>query len=92
MSKVPKKEKKRQKEKDEHVLTPGGWRPKSKVHQVEPGQHVAEVEGHLRILDTATGKIIKDLGEVPEVAASEPTKRNSWSHTRTGKRKQTKKK
>jgi hypothetical protein len=60
------KEKGKQTEKDELVLTPGGWRPKSKVHHVGPGQHVDVEDGRLKIIDTATGKIIEDLGEIQE--------------------------
>lgn len=57
---------------DEIILTPGGWRPKSKVHLVEPGQHVEVQENVLKIIKTDTGdviktnvgKVIKDLDEV----------------------------
>ncbi len=52
--------------KDELVLTPGGWRPKSKVFKVEPGHHVEVQEGRLRVIHTAAGKVIADLGEVPK--------------------------
>jgi hypothetical protein len=47
---------------DELVLTPGGWRPKSKVHQLAPGQHISGKDGRLRIIETATGRVVKDLG------------------------------
>ena len=47
---------------EELVLTPGGWRPKSKVHFVEPGQHVSGEGGKLAIVQSATGKTVKDLG------------------------------
>lgn len=60
------KEKGKQIEKDELVLTPEGWRPKSKVHHIEPGQHVEVEGGRLKIIDTTTGKIIEDLGEISE--------------------------
>lgn len=46
------------------VLTPGGWRSKSKVHKVEPGQHVEVKEGRLKVIESATGKIVADLGVV----------------------------
>ncbi len=49
---------------EELVLTPGGWRPKSKVHFVPPGHHVSGKGGKLTIVDTATGKILKDLGPI----------------------------
>ena len=55
------------------VLTPGGWRPKSEVHQIEPGQHIDAGGGRLKIVDTATGTIIKDLGEVTEAASEAKT-------------------
>ncbi len=51
------------------VLTPGGWRPRSTVIQVEPGQHVAVQEGRIRVIETATGKVIADLGPMPETKA-----------------------
>jgi len=45
------------------VLTPGGMRPRSLVHKLEPGQHVSTKGGRVRIIETATGNVIKDLGE-----------------------------
>jgi hypothetical protein len=59
------------KRKDKHtretnlVLTPGGWRPKSKVFKVEPGHHVEVQEGRLKVIHTATGRIIADVGPGP---------------------------
>jgi hypothetical protein len=47
---------------DELVLTPGGWRPRSKVIHLAPGQHISGKGGRLRIIETATGRVIKDLG------------------------------
>lgn len=47
---------------EEKVLTPGGWRPKSKVHILEDGQHISGKGGRLQIIETATGKVVKDLG------------------------------
>jgi hypothetical protein len=38
---------------NELVLTPGGWRLKSKTFKLEPGQHVAVQEGKLRVIRTA---------------------------------------
>jgi len=52
--------------KAELVLTPGGWRSKSKVYGVEPGQHVAVENGGLKVIQTETGKVIADLGTVGE--------------------------
>ncbi len=51
---------------EEWVLTPGGWRPKSKVRHVPPGCHVSAEGGRLRIIRTATGEVVEDLGEVSE--------------------------
>jgi hypothetical protein len=33
---------------DPLVMTPGGWRPKSKVHFVEPGHHISGKDGRLQ--------------------------------------------
>ena len=48
------------------VLTPGGWRLKSKVFKVEPGHHVEVQDGRLRVINTATGEIVADLAAVPK--------------------------
>ena len=45
------------------VLTPGGGRPRSLVHTLEPGHHVSLKDGRVRIIETATGKVVEDLGE-----------------------------
>ena len=45
------------------VLTPGGMRPRKLVHLLEPGQHVSLKGGRIRIIETATGKVVKDLGD-----------------------------
>ncbi|MDD5723565.1 MAG: hypothetical protein PHY29_07475 [Syntrophales bacterium] len=91
MSKISKKKKEQQEGKDERVLTPGGWRPKSKVRHIAPGQRIDVVEGRLKIVDTATGKVIEDLGEIPEVASG-PEKRDSGTDRRGEEQKQTRKK
>ena len=54
---------------EELVLTPGGWRPKSRVHKVEPGQHVEVRDGRLKVIESATGKIVVDLGVVGKEVA-----------------------
>lgn len=51
-------------EREEYVLTPGGWRPRSKVHFVGPSHHVSGEGGRLKIIQTETGKEVKDLGEI----------------------------
>lgn len=57
------------------VLTPGGPRPRSLVHRLEPGQHVSTKDGRVRIIKTATGEVVKDLGEAgtPGTTDSAPT-------------------
>jgi len=67
-------------EKKDLVLTPGGWRPKSKTFKVEPGHHVEVQDGRLKVIHTATGKVVADLGEVPKqvvgkVEAGRPMKK-----------------
>jgi len=49
-------------DKTDLVLTPGGWRPKSKVHLLKPGEHVSGKGGKLQIIHTETGKIVKTVG------------------------------
>ena len=49
---------------DELVLTPGGWRLKSKTFKLEPGHHVAVQDGTLRVIRTATGEVVADLGPI----------------------------
>lgn len=53
---------KQRSDEEEKVLTPGGWRPKSNVHILQEGQHISGKGGRLRIIETATGKVVKDLG------------------------------
>jgi hypothetical protein len=55
---------------NELVLTPGGWRLKSKTFKLEPGQHVAVQEGKLRVIRTATGEVVADLGPVRKGTAA----------------------
>lgn len=53
------------------VLTPGGARPRSLVHTLQPGEHVSLKDGYVRIIETATGEVVKDLGEVAAHADGE---------------------
>src|SRR5271163_4459477 len=53
------------------VLTPGGRRPRSRVHQLEPGQHVSLKGGRMRIIETASGTVVKDLGEAGKPGKNE---------------------
>jgi hypothetical protein len=48
----------------ELVLTPGGWRPREKVHQLKKGHHVSGKGGLLRIIETKTGRVVEDLGPI----------------------------
>ena len=48
------------------VLTPGGWRPQSKVHRLEPGHAVSMAGGRLKIVHAESGRVIKELGVVPK--------------------------
>ena len=45
------------------VLTPGGMRPRELVHELLEGQHISTEGGRVRIIETATGNVVKDLGE-----------------------------
>ena len=92
MGKVSPRRKGKRTEKDELVLTPGGWRPASTVHRVKPGQHIDASGGRLKIVDTASGKVIEDLGEIPEAESARPKKRRSGTGTPGKKKKQAKKK
>jgi hypothetical protein len=67
-----------------NVLTPGGWRPKSKVFRVEPGHHIDAEGGRLRVIHTATGKVVRDFGEIPK---PESTKKTDTSTPRSRKKK-----
>ena len=57
------------------VLTPGGPRPRSRVYRLQPGEHVSTKGGRVRIIKTATGEVVKDLGEAgtPGTGESAPT-------------------
>jgi len=45
------------------VLTPGGFRPKSEVHLIEPSHALDQASGHTRKLDPA-GKVVADFGVI----------------------------
>jgi hypothetical protein len=54
------------------VLTPGGWRPASKVGRVAAGEHL-EVSGErLNKVSDATGKVIQDFGAIERKAGTQP--------------------
>lgn len=91
MGKIPVKRRGKRTDKDELVLTPGGWRPKSKVHHVPPGYHIDGAGGRLKIIETATGKVIEDLGEIPEEKPVKARKPRSGSGSGRKKTEQAKK-
>jgi hypothetical protein len=70
---------------EELVLTPGGWRPKAKVHFVEPGQQVSGKGGRLAIVHSATGKLIKDLGAYPKADKETATEAAKAKVKRSGR-------
>jgi hypothetical protein len=51
-------------EDDELIITPGGLRPKSQVHLIEPGYHVSGKGGRLSKVETATGRVVQDFGPI----------------------------
>src|SRR6266436_9690582 len=66
VNKRKRKKKDKDREVNDLVLTPGGWRPKSSVHHIPPGYHIDFGRGRPKIVHTATGKVIKELGEIPQ--------------------------
>ncbi len=63
---------------EKQVLTPGGPRPPSQVHQIAPGHVLDASGGRLRELD-ADGHVVADFGPVP-------TEKHSGRPTLPGKR------
>ena len=56
---------------EDNVLTPGGYRPRSLVHKVQPGHKLDAARGRLRTL-TPSGAIAADHGEIPRRPAGRP--------------------
>ena len=56
---------------DDLVLTPGGFRPRSAVHLVEPGHSISAAGGRLRKL-APNGAVIADAGSLPPRPVGEP--------------------
>jgi hypothetical protein len=56
---------------EKRVLTPGGFRPESKVHKIAPGHVLDASGGRLRELD-ADGNVIADFGPAPAAASVGP--------------------
>ena len=63
--------------KEEEVFTPGGWRPKSQVQIIEQGYHISAKGGKLRKINTQTGKVVEDYGEIPKLPPGERYRRYS---------------
>ena len=59
--------------KEELVLTPGGFRPKSQVHAIESG-HVLRMSkaGTIQKIHRASNRLVADLGEIPRHPEGEP--------------------
>lgn len=57
---------------EEMVLTPGGWRPKSTVHRIEPGHHLSRKGGRFQKIHTASGKVVADYGEISVEPSDNP--------------------
>lgn len=47
---------------DELVLTPGGYKPRSKVFLIETGHHIAGRNDRLWKIESSTGREVQDLG------------------------------
>jgi len=56
---------------DDLVLIPGGYRPRSMVHRVEPGTVLDGTGGILRNVDSS-GRVLAELGEVPPPSDNKP--------------------
>lgn len=61
------------------VLTPGGWRPKSDVHELTPDQVVNVENGRLTIIDKKSRTLIRDLG--PITPTKQTTRKNGLART-----------
>lgn len=58
--------------KEELVLTPGGFRPKSQVKMIEPGHVLRVTGGNLQKIQRQTGKVAADFGQLPYRPENEP--------------------
>src|SRR6202035_4517444 len=64
-------------EKEGMVLAPGGWRPMSTIHHVEPGHHISGKGGRLRKIHTASGQVVEDYGKISTGPADKPPRRQA---------------
>lgn len=56
---------------EESVITPGGYRPKSKVQQIESGSSLRVNAGRLQKYDQS-GNMVADLGDYPQATGTAP--------------------
>jgi hypothetical protein len=56
----------------DEVLTPGGWRPKSKVAHIESGYHLSGEGNRLRKINDHNGKAVQDFGVLENKAGNAP--------------------
>jgi len=56
---------------EELVITPGGLRPKSKVHLIQPGHKLIVKNNHIQEIDSS-GKFVEEFGEVNRSGRSKP--------------------
>jgi len=89
---IPKNRKPEDEDREKLVLTPGGWRPKSKVRFLKPGEHIDGEGGRLKIVNSATGEVIEDLGEISpeEPVESKPHEIRAASQGKKNKKAKTK--
>jgi len=57
---------------DDLVLTPGGWRPKSKALHIEEGHHVLAEDGKLKKVHTASKTVVQELDDVKKTSGEKP--------------------
>ena len=59
------------------MYTPEGLRKKSTVHHVEHGCHLSKENGRMKKIETKTGRVIEDYGQVVPSSASEVDRNNT---------------
>jgi hypothetical protein len=62
----------------DQVLTPAGYMDKSKVHYIGDGYHLNVANGRLQKLETKTGRIIEDYGEVTRTPSQRVPYATGW--------------
>ncbi len=66
------------------VITPGGARPLSDVHLIEPGHHLSGKDGVFRKIHTATGEVIKEFGSINKGSKNRKDLRIKRKFSKTG--------